>query len=221
MSILARSHLLALIAIPLCLALPARADLDPVIQAIDAFALEQDIDDTNPLWRVKLARPPQLEFDADKTYYWTLETDVGDMKFELFPDIAPMHVSNLIYLTRLGFYDGLFFHRIVRGFVAQSGDPLGNGKGGPGYLLDGEFTKEGKGRHRKPGVLSAANAGPGTDGSQFFITFKTVKQLDGKNTVYGRLVEGKDTLRALDKAGSSKGTPKKRIEIIEASVSVE
>ena len=221
MSTLHRSYLLTVLFVPFCFGSSARADADAVLQAIDAFILDEDIDYEDPLWRLKLKRPPQLEFDADKTYYWTLETSKGVMQFELFTDIAPMHVSSAIYLTRLGFYDGLFFHRVIRGFMAQGGDPLGSGLGGPGYELDGEFTKERKGKHRKAGVLSAANRGPGTDGSQFFITFKTLKELDGKNTVYGGLIDGKKALQAVERVGTSKGAPKERIEIVAATVSVE
>ncbi len=200
---------------------PARADADSVLQSVDAFIADEDVDFDDPLWRHTLNPPPQLEFDADKTYYWMLETSKGLMKFELFPDIAPMHVSSAIYLTRLGFYEGLFFHRIIKGVMAQGGDPLGTGVGHPGYYMNGEFTNRRKGKHGMAGVLSAANRGPETDGSQFFITFKAVEQLDGKHTVYGNLVNGKMVLRAIERAGSKKGTPKERVEIVSASVSVE
>ena len=212
---------LTLFFVSLCIGSPARAENETAFQAIDAFIADEDIDYEDPQWRQTLNRPPRLVFDPDKTYTWLLETTKGEMKFELFPDIAPMHVSSTIYLTRLGFYEGLFFHRVIRSFMAQSGDPLGNGVGHPGYHMDGEFTKQRKGKHRKPGTLSAANRGPGTDGSQFFITFKAVKELDGKHTVYGLLAEGKKVLRAVERVGSAKGTPKERIEIVSASVSVE
>ena len=139
----------------------------------------------------------------------------------LRPEWAPNHVANAIYLTRLGFYDGLVFHRVIPGFMAQAGDPLGTGQGGPGYRLDGEFPKDRKARHRARGVLSAANAGPGTDGSQFFILFKAQPSLNGDHTVYGELVEGKPALREIEKLGTRKGEPKREIAIYTAAIEVK
>ncbi|MEJ2132391.1 MAG: peptidylprolyl isomerase, partial [Gammaproteobacteria bacterium] len=135
---------------------------DGAIAAIDAFIEEQSINTSRNRWKTELPRPPKVEFEHGKTYYWDLETNHGPMVFRLMPDVAPMHVSSTIYLTHLGFYDGLTFHRVISGFMAQGGDPLGNGRGGPGYKYAGEFDPGV--RHDRPGLLSMANAGPGTDG---------------------------------------------------------
>jgi len=112
-----------------------------------------------------------------------------------------MHVASGIYLARLGFYDGLVFHRIIPGFMAQGGDPTGSGSGGPGYMMDGEFL--GNKKHDKPGLLSMANTGrPRSDGSQFFLTFVPTPHLDGRHSIWGEVVEGMDAVKALEGKGS-------------------
>lgn len=189
------------------------------LETIDAFIASENIDKTNPSWRVSLQRPPQATFDSSKTYYWILETNHGQMKIKLLTDTAPMHASSTIYLTKLGFYDGLGFHRVISGFMAQGGDPLGNGRGGPGYQYDGEFDPNVT--HDAPGKLSMANAGPGTDGSQFFITFAETPHLDGKHTVFGEVSEGTATLGELEKRGSRSGAPSEGMEISRATIVVE
>ena len=113
-----------------------------------------------------------------------------------------MHVSSALYLSRLGFYDGLRFHRVFQGFIAQGGCPTGTGRDGPGYQFAGEFSQNAL--HDGSGVLSTANSGPGTDGSQFFITFGPAPSLDGKYTVYGKVVEGLDVVKALEKGAKVK-----------------
>jgi cyclophilin family peptidyl-prolyl cis-trans isomerase len=152
-------------------------------------------------WRLRLSAPPKQEFQADCDYFWHVDTAVGPLKIRLFGDTAPMHVTSAIYLARLGFYDGLNFHRVIPGFMAQGGCPEGSGRGSPGYKYDGEF--KGGRKHDKPGILSMANAGPGTDGSQFFLTFVPTPHLDGRHTVWGEVVDGAETLKALEKLGSS------------------
>jgi len=178
---------------------------DVAIAAIDAFIAEKNIDKSASGWKTKLPEPPKVAFDSAKTYYW--------------PDVAPMHVSSTIYLTRLGFYDGVSFHRVITGFMAQGGDPLGRGTGGPGYKYDGEF--DAKVRHDKPGILSMANAGPGTDGSQFFLTFVKTPHLDGRHTIFGEVVEGMGTVKELEKRGSGSGRPSEPLEIETAKITVE
>ncbi|MFP6630673.1 MAG: peptidylprolyl isomerase, partial [Myxococcota bacterium] len=166
-----------------------------------------------------LPKPPEVAFD-DKTYFWDVETNVGKIVIKLMPDIAPMHVSSLIYLTRLGFYDGTSFHRVIPGFMAQGGCPLGNGRGNPGYRFAGEFDSSV--RHDRPGLLSMANAGPGTDGSQFFITFKPTPHLNDKHTIYGEVVEGMKTVKKLE-ARRTRDSPnlKDPLQIEKATIRAE
>jgi cyclophilin family peptidyl-prolyl cis-trans isomerase len=192
---------------------------DVAIAAIDAFIESENVDKTDKNWKTSLSKPPQVKFSGDKTYYWNLKTNVGDIKVKLLPDVAPMHVSSTIYLTRLGFYDDIVFHRVIDGFMAQGGDPLGVGHGGPGYKYNGEFSPTAK--HNKPGILSMANAGPGTDGSQFFLTFVPTPHLDGKHTVFGEVVDGMDTVKALEQRGSRSGKTSERLEIEVATITVE
>ena len=125
--------------------------------------------------------------------YATFESDRGPIKVELYPDKAPLTVANFVNLARRGFYDGLNFHRVIPDFMIQGGCPEGSGRGGPGYKFEDE-ARNGLGHER--GVLSMANAGPATNGSQFFITHVATPWLDGKHTVFGKVVEG---LEAVDK----------------------
>jgi cyclophilin family peptidyl-prolyl cis-trans isomerase len=129
-----------------------------------------------------------------------------------------MHVTNFIYLTRLGFYDGLAFHRVITNFMAQGGCPFGTGTGGPGYNFDGEFSPSVK--HNAGGMLSMANRGPGTDGSQFFLTFVATPWLDGKHTIFGKVVEGMDTLKKLEAAGSENGKTSEPLKIETVTIQV-
>ena len=191
----------------------------PVIDAIDAFIEKQAIDTSRPDWKVRLPKPPPQSFDPDDTYFWELETNHGKIVVKLMPKVAPAHTTSTIYLTRLGFYDGTRFHRVIPGFMAQGGDPLGNGSGGPGYSYAGEF--DASVRHDRPGLLSMANRGPGTDGSQFFLTFAATPWLDGKHTIFGEVVSGKETLAELEKRGSPQGTTSETLELRKASVRVE
>jgi peptidyl-prolyl cis-trans isomerase A (cyclophilin A) len=125
------------------------------------------------------------------------DTSKGVFKIELFRQEAPLTSSNFIALAKRGFYDGLIFHRVIDGFMIQGGDPSGNGTGGPGYVIKDEFSP--KLKHDKPGVLSMANAGPNTGGSQFFITLAPAPWLDGKHSVFGRVVEGMEVVAAIGK----------------------
>ncbi len=120
----------------------------------------------------------------------TLHTTKGDIRLKLFPDKAPLTVLNFVNLTKRGFYNGLTFHRVIPNFMIQGGDPAGNGTGGPGYKFKDEFSADLK--HSKPGILSMANAGPGTNGSQFFITHVPTPWLDGKHTIFGEVVDAQD-----------------------------
>ena len=193
---------------------------DVAITAIDEFIGKQKIEKTGT-WKLRLPKPPKAEFDPDKSYFWNLETNQGEIKIRLMPDVAPMHVSSTIYLTRLGFYDDVAFHRVIQGFMAQGGDPLGRGTGGPGYKYEGEFDP--KARHDKRGILSMANAGPGTDGSQFFLTFKATPHLDGRHTVFGEVVDGMEALDAIERLGSPDGSGRtaEKLYIEKATITVE
>jgi peptidyl-prolyl cis-trans isomerase A (cyclophilin A) len=125
------------------------------------------------------------------------DTSRGVFKIELFRQGAPLTSGNFIALVKRGFYDGLIFHRVIDGFMIQGGDPNGNGTGGPGYVIKDEFSPRLK--HDKPGVLSMANAGPNTGGSQFFITLAPAPWLDGKHSVFGQVIEGMDVVAAIGK----------------------
>lgn len=141
------------------------------------------------------ATPPSLEIDPKKKYQATLTTDKGDITLDLFADKVPNTVNNFVFLARQGFYDGTIFHRVIADFMAQGGDPTGSGMGGPGYQFADEFDRTLK--HDKPGVLSMANAGPGTNGSQFFITHIATPWLDGKHSVFGQVAKGMDVLMSI------------------------
>ncbi|MBN1667909.1 MAG: peptidylprolyl isomerase [Anaerolineales bacterium] len=140
-------------------------------------------------------KPPELQIDVAKTYQVTMETNKGTIVLELYPEHAPMTVNNFVFLTKEGFYDGVSFHRVISNFVIQGGDPTGTGTGGPGY----KFADETLGnplKHAKH-VISMANAGPNTNGSQFFITHAPQSHLDGRHTVFGKVVEGHDVVDAI------------------------
>ena len=192
---------------------------DPAVQACDTFIEKKGIDTSAKGWRTKLSQPPKFEFDAKKKYFWDLDTSHGKIRVRLMPEVAPMHVSSTMYLTRLGFYDGLSFHRVITQFMAQGGCPLGSGTGGPGYQYAGEFSKNVK--HDKPGLLSMANAGPGTDGSQFFLTFVPTPWLDGKHTIFGEVTDGMDAVKQLEKRGSQSGRTSEPLSIKKAAIAVE
>ena len=192
---------------------------DPALEAIDAFIADQSIDTAGDGWKTALPQPPTVSFEEGKRYLWELDTSLGEIVVRLMPAAAPAHVSSTIYLTRLGFYDDLIFHRVITQFMAQGGCPLGQGTAGPGYEYDGEFDSDE--RHDRPGMLSMANAGPGTDGSQFFLTFVPTPWLDGNHTIFGEVVEGMETVTALEERGSESGAPSERLEIRKATVRVE
>jgi peptidyl-prolyl cis-trans isomerase B (cyclophilin B) len=192
---------------------------DPALMMIQAQADAAHVDRSKPGWRTSLPKPTVVPFTDGKTYVWTLSTTKGEMRIRLRPDAAPLHVTSTIYLTLLGFYDALTFHRIIKGFMAQGGDPLGNGTGSPGYAYAVEVSAAAK--HDARGVLSMANAGPNTEGSQFFITFAPQPALDGKYSVFGNLISGTEALAAIEAVGTvAEGKPGP-VSINTATVSVE
>lgn len=146
-----------------------------------------------------------------------LETTLGTMKVKLYDDKAPKTAGNFRKLVEQGFYDGTIFHRVIKGFMIQGGDPTGTGTGGPGYTIDDEF---GPGlKHDRKGILSMANAGPNTGGSQFFITLAPTPHLDGRHAIFGELVEGVDVLDAIGSTPTDAGDrPKEEVKITKARV---
>ena len=139
--------------------------------------------------------PPAMQIDADKTYTVTVETERGSIVLDLYPEHAPKTVNNFVFLAKQGFYDGVKFHRVIPNFMVQGGDPTGSGRGGPGYRFQDELT--GNSLRHGTGVISMANAGPNTNRSQFFITHSPHPHLDGKHTVFGKVVEGQDVVDAI------------------------
>src|SRR5262245_41857039 len=139
--------------------------------------------------------PPAMTIDETRSYTATIDTSRGRIVVELFPKDAPKTVNNFVFLARDGFYDGTIFHRVIADFMIQGGDPTGTGRGGPGY----KFADELKNNPRKHAVgsLSMANAGPNTNGSQFFITHVVTPSLDRKHTVFGQVTQGQDVVNAV------------------------
>ena len=176
---------------------------DPAVRAIDAFIKKASVSTKKRGWRQTLQAPPKQDFQANMDYLWHVETSEGPLTIRYLVDSTPMHCTAGIYLTRLGYYNGLNFHRIIPGFMAQGGCPTGTGSGGPGFFMDGEFPKKGMRKHDRPGLLSMANTGrPRSDGSQFFLTFVPTPHLDGRHTVWGEVIEGMDTVKKLEKKGT-------------------
>jgi peptidyl-prolyl cis-trans isomerase B (cyclophilin B) len=143
----------------------------------------------------KWQNPPTLSIDPKKIYHALLETTAGNIELELYPEHAPMTVNNFIFLAQQSFYDGVVFHRVIPNFVIQGGDPTGTGRGGPGYQFKDEL-KNNPLKHER-GVISMANAGPNTNGSQFFLTHSPQPHLDGKHTVFGKVVKGIEVVDAI------------------------
>ena len=157
---------------------------------------------------------PSGTLDLTKSYSARFKTERGEFTAELFAPDAPMTVENFVNLARAGFYDGTTFHRVIPGFMAQGGDPTGTGTGGPGYSFRDELSV--KRRHEGPGVLSMANAGPNTNGSQFFITFGATPHLDGRHTVFGHVTSGMEVVNSIrERDPQSDSQPGDRIETIE------
>jgi cyclophilin family peptidyl-prolyl cis-trans isomerase len=140
-------------------------------------------------------KPPDFILDLKKKYTAMLSTDIGDIILELFAENTPYTVNNFVFLAREEFYNGTIFHRVISGFMVQGGDPSGTGRGGPGYRFADEFHPSLK--HDKPGILSMANAGPGTNGSQFFITHVPTPHLNNKHSVFGQVVSGFDVILSI------------------------
>ena len=193
---------------------------DKAVASIDAQVAAAKVDKKRAEWRTALPKPTVAKFDPTRKYFARMVTTKGPMLIQFKPEVAPMHVTNFIYLSRMGFYDGLKFHRVVKGFMAQGGCPLGTGSGDPGYKYAGEFSPAAK--HDQPGVLSTANAGPNTDGSQFFLMFRPYPSLDMKYSIFGQVVEGMDVLKAMEAVGNpGDGPPVEPLSITKVTIEVK
>ena len=142
------------------------------------------------------SKAPEMQIDPAKQYTAIMHTDKGDIQIELFAAQAPRTVNNFVFLAREGFYNGTTFHRVIGGFMAQGGDPTGTGTGGPGYKFADEPGALAL-KHEGKGVLSMANAGANTNGSQFFITYGPTPHLNGKHAVFGRVVSGMNVAESI------------------------
>ncbi len=154
--------------------------------------------------RMTYSAPPAMTIDTNKDYFAVFETDGGSFRVELFADDAPTTVNNFVFLAREGFYNDTTFHRVLPGFMAQAGDPTGTGSGGPGYRFEDEFSDR---KHDGAGVLSMANSGPNTNGSQFFITYVPTPHLDDRHSVFGKVVEGIEVVESIRPRDPSQGNP--------------
>lgn len=170
------------------------SDSAPATPAPDESAASAAIEDSAAR-NGKYSAAPPMTIDTGKSYYATFKTAQGDIKTQLYADRTPLTVNNFVFLAHEGFYDNTTFHRVLDGFMAQAGDPTGTGAGGPGYTFADEF---GPGLiFDRPGLLAMANAGPNTNGSQFFITFDEAPHLNGRHTIFGEVIEGQEVLDKL------------------------
>jgi cyclophilin family peptidyl-prolyl cis-trans isomerase len=159
-------------------------------------------------------RPPEMALKPGHDYHANLLTEKGTVRIKLFAEEAPETVNNFVFLAREGYFDGTTFHRVIEGFMAQGGDPTGTGAGGPGYSIRDEFHPDL--RHDRPGVLSMANRGPNTGGSQFFITHVATPWLDDRHAVFGEVVEGMEVVNSIrERDPQSDREPGDRIERVE------
>ncbi len=162
----------------------------PYTQGPQDYASFELIIQANQLKDEQYTQCPPMVIDPLKQYIATIETEKGDIVVELFPDVAPMTVNSFVFLSQDGWFDGVTFHRVLSGFMAQGGDPSGSGMGGPGYAFKNETTPDLS--FDRKGLVAMANSGPDTNGSQFFITYAPVERLDGSYTIFGEVIEGMD-----------------------------
>jgi cyclophilin family peptidyl-prolyl cis-trans isomerase len=206
---------------------PEKDDLitkkDKVVAALDKFLAAHAPNSKQSTWRTQLSEPPLQTFLETHDYFWHLATNKGELRIRLLPTAAPMHCTSAIYLSRAGFYDGLTFHRVIKGFMAQGGCPNGSGSGNAGYTMAAETSAGVK--HDKAGLISTANEDgkEKTDGSQFFLTFAATPHLDGKHTIFGEVVAGMDVVAAIDALGGEGDVqqPSEPITIVRAWICVQ
>lgn len=166
-----------------------------LVLILSACATAQTTQPAEKKQRKQYDSPPPMVIDPAKQYSATIHTQRGDIKLDLFAADAPKTVNNFVFLARDGFYDGVTFHRVIPDFMIQGGDPTGTGRGGPGYKFEDEI--KGNPHHFKAGTLAMANAGPDTNGSQFFITHVPTPWLEGKHTIFGQVTQGQDVVNAI------------------------
>jgi cyclophilin family peptidyl-prolyl cis-trans isomerase len=161
-------------------------------------------------------QPPKMQIDQNAKYTATMQTSCGTIEMELYADKTPITVNSFVFLAREGFFDGLTFHRVVPGFVIQGGDPAGDGSGGPGYQFKNEEV-DGLDFDR-PGLLAMANAGPDTNGSQFFITTAPAPNLNEGYTLFGEVTSGMDAVSKIEALGSGDGPPSQTVYIEKVTI---
>jgi len=154
--------------------------------------------------------PPEMKIDIDAEYAVKMATDKGEIQLTLYPQHAPRTVNNFVFLADEGYYDGITFHRVIDNFMIQGGDPTGTGRGGPGYTFEDEL-EDNPLKHEK-GVISMANAGPHTNGSQFFITHSPQPHLNGKHTVFGEVVEGQEIVDRIQQGDAIRSVAAQKVE---------
>jgi cyclophilin family peptidyl-prolyl cis-trans isomerase len=161
-------------------------------------------------------KPPEMKIDPKKDYKAVVEMENGkEFEIELYAGKVPLTVNNFVFLAQEGFYDDVTFHRVIPGFMAQTGDPTGTGRGGPGYRFRDEFDPAL--RHNSEGIVSMANAGPNTNGSQFFITYGPQPHLDNRHSVFGKVVKGMDVVKNIRERDPSDPQPGEKIKTIKIS----
>jgi peptidyl-prolyl cis-trans isomerase B (cyclophilin B) len=160
--------------------------------------------------------PPRMRIDPKNDYRATMKTSCGTVQLELFARETPVTVNSFVFLAREGFFDGLTFHRIIPGFMAQGGDPQGDGTGGPGYQFEDEIVEDLT--FDKPGLLAMANSGEDTNGSQFFITTSEPSHLNGLHTIFGRVTKGMDVVREIEALGTPDGIPQEQVYIEKVTI---
>ena len=156
---------------------------------------EENLPEESLMANKEWSSPPKMTIDEQNEYTAVIETDLGNIVLRLFANESPITVNNFVFLAQEGYYDGVMFHRVIHNFMVQGGDPTGTGSGGPGYMFGDEVNNGLK--FDKPGLLAMANAGPGTNGSQFFITHVPTPHLTGNHTIFGEVIEGMDTVFAI------------------------
>ena len=156
---------------------------------------EENLPEESLMSNKEWSSPPKMTIDEQNEYTAVIETDLGNIVLRLFANESPITVNNFVFLAQEGYYDGVMFHRVIHDFMVQGGDPTGTGSGGPGYMFEDEVNNGLK--FDKPGLLAMANAGPGTNGSQFFITHVPTPHLTGNHTIFGEVIEGMDTVFAI------------------------